>query len=327
MAIQYDRKFQPHDYRSAISTVAFAGYRWIANHLHRWTITAVGWASWMQASSSFRFGIEMVTVVGVLITVVGFWVDRSARVENRVHQAWTLVASNEGGNIGLIEALEFLNDENIHLSSLDANNAHLYAVELRGANLNHSNFENAELSESMLAEAKLGDAKLIGAKLFGADLTGATLVGADLTGAKLGRADLTSINLDKADLTEANLQRANLTGASLTDVKLDGAIFLGATLKDAEVSDHWPTTVWFCNTTMPDGTLNDNDCATLEVECEALASERAIVGDYMEGPCEWQMGWKEKMQGLPPLATDDRNGTPSSPSLTLSSPGNGRLAD
>ena len=322
MAIQYDHKLRPHDYRSVISTVAFTGYRWITNHLHRWTNTAVGWASWMQASTSFRFGIEMVTVIGVLITVVGFWVDRSARVENRVHQAWTLVASNEGGNIGLIEALEFLNDENIHLSSLDANNAHLYAVELGGANLNHSNFENAELSEAMLAEAKLGDAKLIGAKLFGADLTGATLVRADLTGAKLGRADLTSINLDKADLTEANLQRA-----SLTDVKLDGAIFVGATLKDAKVSDHWPTTVWFCNTTMPDGTLNDSDCATLEVECEALARERTMVGDYLEGPCKWQEGRKEKMPGLPPLATDGWNGTPSSHSLVLSSPGNGRRAD
>jgi len=221
----------------------------------------------------------MITLAGVLITVAGFWYDRSARVENRVHQAWTLVASNDGGNIGLIEALEFLNDKGIDISSLDLSNAHLHAVKLEGANLNHGNFRNAELSKSMLAKAKLGAAKLHGAKLFGADLTGATLAKADLTRAKLRGADLRSVNLD-------------------------AAILVGATLIDAKVSDDWQETAWFCNTTMPDGGSNNKDCAKLVLHCEDLSTRGSIAEDYMEGVCKWLSNREDDLASLSIPAAD-----------------------
>ena len=45
--------------------------------------------------------------------------------------------------------------------------------------------------------------------------------------------------------TSANFSGANLTGANLTDVNLTGVILDG---------------VIFCNTTMPDGTINNGSC-------------------------------------------------------------------
>ena len=88
-------------------------------------------------------------------------------------------------------------------------------------------------------------AKLAGANLQGADLTGADLFSADLASADLRRANLTDANLAGADLFQADLREANLTGADLSfadleEAKLDGAIF--------------------CNTVMPDATVNSESC-------------------------------------------------------------------
>ena len=57
----------------------------------------------------------------------------------------------------------------------------------------------------------------------------------DLFKAILSGANLTRANLRKADLSETDLTRANLTGAIMNGVIL-------------------------CNTTMPDGSVNDSGC-------------------------------------------------------------------
>ena len=49
-------------------------------------------------------------------------------------------------------------------------------------------------------------------------------------------------DLSGANLTGANLTGANLTGANLTEVNLDGVVL--------------------CNTTMPDGRVNNSGCKT-----------------------------------------------------------------
>ena len=54
------------------------------------------------------------------------------------------------------------------------------------------------------------------------------------------RASLSYANLSGADLTEANLSRANLFDANLREANVKGATF--------------------CNTTMPDGTINNSGC-------------------------------------------------------------------
>ncbi len=66
-----------------------------------------------------------------------------------------------------------------------------------------------------------------------------------LSGANLYKASLTGADLREADLREADLNEADLRGANLHGADLRGANLRGAT---------------FCKTTMPDGTINNNDC-------------------------------------------------------------------
>ena len=53
------------------------------------------------------------------------------------------------------------------------------------------------------------------------------------------------VNATEGSETSANFSGADLTGANLTDVNLTGVILDG---------------VIFCNTTMPDGTINNLGC-------------------------------------------------------------------
>ena len=78
-----------------------------------------------------------------------------------------------------------------------------------------------------------------------AKLAGANLQGADLSDADLFQANLTDANLAGADLFQADLREADLTGADLSFADLEEARLDGAT---------------FCNTTMPDATVNSESC-------------------------------------------------------------------
>ncbi len=104
----------------------------------------------------------------------------------------------------------------------------------------------------------------------GCDLTKVYLQERLLQGAWLNRANLTGANLSgtalyRADLRDTNLTGANLSGASLGDAKLDGANLSCANLSGADL---WGTHLHkanytgakFCNTTMPDGSINNSDC-------------------------------------------------------------------
>jgi uncharacterized protein YjbI with pentapeptide repeats len=53
------------------------------------------------------------------------------------------------------------------------------------------------------------------------------------------------VNATEGSETSANFSGADLTGANLTDVNLTGVILVG---------------VIFCNTTMPEGTINNSGC-------------------------------------------------------------------
>ena len=84
-------------------------------------------------------------------------------------------------------------------------------------------------------------------------------------GAWLNRANLTGANLSgtalyRADLRDANLTGANLSGASLGNAKLDGSNLSGADLWGTLLHKANYTGAKFCNTTMPDGSINNSDC-------------------------------------------------------------------
>ena len=100
--------------------------------------------------------------------------------------------------------------------------------------------QNANLYKANLTGANLRDTFLYNAFLYSANLTEANLTEANLYSANLTEANLTGANLTEANLYSANLYKANLTGANLTGANLKGTTF--------------------CKTTMPDRSINNEDC-------------------------------------------------------------------
>ena len=116
----------------------------------------------------------------------------------------------------------------------------------------------------------LSGAKFARAKLHGADLKGVNLTNANLRGVILRHADLRGAKLRGADFSRAaqrtgiaratptctpNCQGADLSGANLSGANLTNANLYGANLTDASLSD-----AVFCDTNMPDGSINNSGC-------------------------------------------------------------------
>ena len=72
----------------------------------------------------------------------------------------------------------------------------------------------------------------------------------DLTEAYLSGADLTEAYLFYTNLSAADLSGANLSGADLNEVNLSGVNLEGANLTETK----------FCETKMPNGTINNSGC-------------------------------------------------------------------
>jgi len=185
-----------------------------------------------------------------------------------------------GGDAFVGQNLAFaqLSGSNFSAANLTGANlaeANFAGAKLANASLNDTNLTNANLSFASLGQANLTDAILADATLYSAgaqaailrganmtgvniqatnlanaDLSGADLSGAvgrstDLAGAHLTNANLTNVNLSDSDLSGANFTNANLTNADFYRSSTNGAIFNGA---------------FFCNTTMPDGTVENPGC-------------------------------------------------------------------
>ncbi len=88
-------------------------------------------------------------------------------------------------------------------------------------------------------------ARLEGSNLRGADFTDAFLEEVDFTGADLRDAILRGAKMRSSFLFQADLRGADLTNADLSFADDDEALFEGAT---------------FCNTTMPDASINNGGC-------------------------------------------------------------------
>jgi len=116
-------------------------------------------------------------------------------------------------------------------------------VVLSGETAKKRLLETKECVGCDLTGAYLWKAELQRRNLSKVNLSGAYLRNASLAGADLSNADLTGADLYGADLRMANLRRSDLTGANLSFAK-------GANLNEAQL----------CNTTMPDGVINNRDC-------------------------------------------------------------------
>ena len=139
--------------------------------------------------------------------------------------------------------------------------ANLTAVNFQEADLRSANLRNANLKGSDLRKANLSSTSFVEANLLRAILDGAILKEADFERANLFEANLGGVNLRHTNLFEANLRKVILHLADLEGANLWYADLRGADLRGAQ---NWRAAslgyTKFCNTTMPDGSINNSDC-------------------------------------------------------------------
>lgn len=160
----------------------------------------------------------------------------------------------------LIKAkLEGANLSNAILTDANLKNANLTRANLRGANLSNAILTDANLKAAIYDDKTSGltdeqrnqmlkiepSAELLNVDLSGQDLSESELQGAKLDWSNLSSANLSSANLSSANLSGVNLSGASLVGANLMNARLDGANLAGVT---------------YCQTTMPDGSINNQNC-------------------------------------------------------------------
>jgi hypothetical protein len=132
-------------------------------------------------------------------------------------------------------------------------------AEIAKARSKHQRKRNARVKAQVLAglracpKEKIGPGQNLskcdfsGEDLRGKNLRGANLSGAVAEDANLCGADLRATNLYKTDFTFANLTRVDFRGVNLSTAKLNGALF--------------------CQTRMPNGSINNDDCPTGTTIC------------------------------------------------------------
>jgi Pentapeptide repeats (8 copies) len=89
----------------------------------------------------------------------------------------------------------------------------------------------------------------------GANLESTDLKDMDLRYVSFWYTKLKNAHLEEADLRHANLSKANLEGAHLDGANLESANLDGANLDKVSMRG-----TKFCKTTMPDGTINSDNC-------------------------------------------------------------------
>ncbi|MCG8362906.1 MAG: serine/threonine-protein kinase [Pseudanabaenales cyanobacterium] len=191
--------------------------------------------------------------------------------------AWSNLQKADLRNTNLNEAdLKAANLEHANLEGANLENANLENVSLNGAQLKGAKLKNADLDQALmwgveleglqlenvqrLKGIQLGEANLDGLNLQGVDLEGANLNRASLREAELAGANFEEISLMNSILINANLENANLENANLKDADLAGANLKGATLRGANSEGTNLSGAILCNTTMPDGTVENQDC-------------------------------------------------------------------
>ena len=161
----------------------------------------------------------------------------------------------------------------------------LVGAQLAGANISNTfirfqNFNNADLSGVIAVDAFFFESTTMEAVFDNADLTkvgteNSTMRGASFVGATFVEGSIKSTNLRMANFSGANLTDTVFTGSTLSGATFAGAILINVVfdhtgLSDVDMTDADLTgaafngtdisSVIFCRTTMPDGTLNNEGC-------------------------------------------------------------------
>ena len=128
------------------------------------------------------------------------------------------------------------------LSGEDLVDGDLHSSSFKSVNLFKAALCGIDLHSTSFSESDLGLTNLTGANLDSSTFSKTSFGGANLEGASFKQS-----TFSKCDLSGANLTRANLLGATLDDVNLDSAIF--------------------CETVLPDGSVDNSDCDSCDNTC------------------------------------------------------------
>lgn len=121
----------------------------------------------------------------------------------------------------------------------------------------HCNLADADLQNLDLTGADMSEALLKNINLNGSTLVGVWFTRSRLQGANFEKANLSGALFDYALLMGANFKKANFKGATLNFADLTDADLTGAKIEDAVLRG-----VLYCNTTMPNGDINNSGCPT-----------------------------------------------------------------
>lgn len=166
----------------------------------------------------------LLAVIGLVVTLIAFWIDYSDRIEERTVRAWQLLTEEASGNSGKSAALQYLNGED----GLCLAGWCLYVMKPRIP------LTGIDLSPPGQAQRAIGH-EPSGVYLRGVKLPGADLSQANLSGADLARANLAGSNLRQANLSGARLGRANLSGSKLNGANLSRVILWATDLSNAKL--------------------------------------------------------------------------------------------
>jgi uncharacterized protein YjbI with pentapeptide repeats len=144
--------------------------------------------------------------------------------------------------------------------------AEMAGVNLEGFQLSFDDFSQADLTGANLKSVVVKHSDLENAKLIGANLEGASFYfssanGADFSGANLAGAQFKGTSLRSASFAGANLREASfgnggyIDGVDFTDADLTGASF-GVMFNSSFIVK----SPIYCRTTMPDGSMNNENC-------------------------------------------------------------------
>ena len=201
------------------------------------------WSENTRLWRTFEFGLGIVAVLALIISIIGLFQTANEAKENRIFNAWQILSSRSTSNTAKKAALETLNNAEENLRGIDLSCETMNGMDKKNESCDAPTFlANVSLPNAGLERANLSDADLRWANLSDVDLLEANLSNAYLLGANLSDADLSFADLSAAYLFFANLSDADLIGANLSDADLSFADLSDADLREANLSN-----VSFCH--------------------------------------------------------------------------------
>jgi uncharacterized protein YjbI with pentapeptide repeats len=119
----------------------------------------------------------------------------------------------------------------------------LTAARLPGANLSATNFVGASLFQAQFPGSDMFEARFGGASLQESRFWGSSLINAQFPGALLGNSEFAGSDLSHTKFPGADLTEARMAGIQVIEATFADAVFDGAELPGATVSD--PSVAWF----------------------------------------------------------------------------------